>query len=172
MPEEAVYQQRRARAGSSPAGAAGQAGAGFTRGLVAVNHSTPINLSKGQQPHRPSHRDRCLLPRECRRSSQVPEAVNVRQGKHLAGSWLRRGKILDKEEEARMKAKPKGGPDTTQVFPLQTAAWWRSLDSVTELMEAFGCCSSQGVWGHLCGGDHLLPPLQGLPRNTASPDQQ
>lgn len=47
-----------------------------------------------------------------------------------------------------MKAKPKGGLDTTQVFPLQTAARWQSPDSAREVMEALGlghCRRAQGA---------------------------
>lgn len=76
-----------------------------------------------------------------------------------------------------MKAKPKGGLDTTQVFPLQTAARRRSPDSVREVMEALGLGHRYSGWaarvlgGYLRGGHPLLPPPQGLPRGTASPSQ-
>ena len=77
-----------------------------------------------------------------------------------------------------MKAKPKGGLDTTQVFPLQTAARRRSPDSAREVMGALSLghrCSGRAAGvlrGYLHGGHPLLPAPQGLPRGTASPGQQ
>lgn len=40
---------------------------------------------------------------------RAPGAAEVMRGKQAAGSGLRRGKILDKGEEGRMKAKTEGG---------------------------------------------------------------
>lgn len=42
-------------------------------------------------------------------AGRAPGAAEVMQGKQAAGSCLRRGKILDKGEEGRMKAKTEGG---------------------------------------------------------------